>query len=325
MNEAVRAYRVLFVQKPEVLESQKEQVTLRLKAAIPGVQIDFTGSPYDVEPGTSYDVIITPTLPWLAELLENVSTRWIHFLSAGVEKIWAMPFDKTGMLLTKSSGVHGAPMSEFAIGAMLFFAKQFNHFVARSNEGAWERRWLEELTDKHLVILGLGHIGQMLAARAKIFGMRVSGTARRVRSMADIDKVVELANVASLLETADYVVCCLPLTGETLGLVNDGFLASIKPGAVFVDISRGGIVQAEAVLSALESGRLKGAALDVFEQQPLPTDSPLWRQEKILVTPHVSGTTPHYLDRALDVFLDNHQRIVSGLTASTAVDLELGY
>ena len=216
-------------------------------------------------------------------------------------------------------------MSEYAIGAMLYFTKQFGRFHQQARHAEWQRTWLEELTGKQLTVLGLGHIGQSLARRAKAFEMEVAGTLRHLRQVEQVDRVVPLCEIQSELARTDFLVCCLPLTGVTRGLVNTELLGQLKPGAVLIDISRGGVVKGDAVLRALDAGFLKGAALDVFEQQPLPPQSPLWRREDVLITPHVSGTTPHYLTRALDVLVANLQAQAAGEPLVTPVHLEGGY
>ncbi|RUR31433.1 D-2-hydroxyacid dehydrogenase [Vreelandella nanhaiensis] len=318
--------RVLYLQKSEVLVQQKALVIEALQSVLPEVEILFADSVEAVPRHEKVDVVITPTLPWLpAALAQLYDYRWIHFLSAGVEKIWEMDFDKTRAVMTKSSGVHGAPMSEYAIGAMLYFTKQFGHFHNQAKQALWQRSWLDELTGKQLTVLGLGHIGQSLAQRAKAFDMQVVGTQRTPRAIANVNRVVALKNIGPELARTDFLVCCLPLTEATRGLVDDEFLNQLKPGAVLIDISRGGVVKGDAVLKSLNTGLLKGAALDVFEQQPLPPESPLWKREDILITPHVSGTTPHYLERALAVFVDNLHAFQQGKSFTTVVNINAGY
>lgn len=318
--------RVLYLQKAEVLAQQRSLVARTLQAALPEVEILFADSAEAVPDSAHFDVVITPTLPWLPDALARLgSYRWIHFLSAGVEKIWEMDFDKSRAVMTKSSGVHGAPMSEYAMGAMLYFAKQFGHFHNQAKQARWQRNWLDELTGRQLTVLGLGHIGQSLARRAKAFDMQIVGTQRTPRTITGVDRIVALEDIGSELAYTDFLVCCLPLTDVTRGLVDDKFLSQLKPGAVLIDISRGGVVKGDAVLKALDTGLLKGAALDVFEQQPLPPESPLWKREDILITPHVSGTTPHYLERALHVFLVNYDAFSKGQRMVTLVDQVAGY
>lgn len=326
MAKSMRFRSALFLQKAEVLADQKEMVASRLGAALPDLTLHFAGSAEDVPEGLSVDIVIAPTLPWLPGALARLGAyRWIHFLSAGVEKIWDMPFDKEGVLLTKSSGVHGAPMSEYAVGAMLYFAKQFNRFAEQAREARWERTWLDELTGRTVMILGMGHIGGMVAERARVFGMDVIGVQRQPRPARGDERIVALHAVPDYLSEVDYLVVCLPLTEATHHLVNRDFIGRLKPGAVVVDISRGGVVEEASVVEALESGQLKGAALDVFEQQPLPPESALWRDSRVLVTPHVSGTSPHYMQRALDVFVRNAKALEAGEAPVTAVDVAAGY
>jgi phosphoglycerate dehydrogenase-like enzyme len=293
---------------------------------LPDIELLFADSVDAMPRHAKVDVVITPTLPWLPAALAKLDGyRWIHFLSAGVEKIWEMDFDKAQTPMTKSSGVHGAPMSEYAIGAMLYFTKQFGRFHDQSKQALWQRSWLDELTGKQLTVLGLGHIGQSLAQRAKAFEMTVVGTLRNMRQVEYVDRVVSLKEIGDELGRTDFLVCCLPLTEDTSALIDDKLLGQLKPGAVLIDISRGGVVKGDSVLRALDAGLLKGAALDVFEQQPLPPESHLWNREDVLITPHVSGTTPYYLERALSVFLDNYYAFSKGQRMVTLIDQVAGY
>lgn len=317
---------ILYLQKAKVLEQQREVVSRLLNDELPEAEIVFASDAESVPRGTVFDVVIAPTLPWLPDALHRLDGyRWIHFLSAGVEEIWQMDFDKTHTLMTKSSGVHGAPMSEYAIGAMLYFTKQFGRFHDQAKCALWQRSWLGELTGCQLTVLGLGHVGRSLARCAKVFDMRVVGTRRTLQSVEHVDRVVPMAALEEELARTDFLVVCLPLTEDTRSLVNDRFFASVKPGAVLVDISRGGVVQGDAVLRALDSGILKGAALDVFDQEPLPRDSPLWLRDDVLITPHVSGTTPFYLNRAIDVFIKNASALSSGKNLISLVDVQKKY
>lgn len=318
--------RILFVQKPEVMEEQRQGVADQIRSVFPSAEVICADSPEAIEPVTTIDALIAPTLPWLPEVLQRVTgLAWIHFLSAGVERIWDMPFDKSAYVLTKSSGVHAAPMSEYAIGAMLHFAKKFDQLADQAARGVWQRAWLDELTGRSLIILGMGHIGTELAKRARVFGMDVCGVARNPDHHAGDLPCIGLKDLAAQLERTDYLVVCLPLTAQTAGLVDEALLGHIKRGSVLVDMSRGGIVLESAVISALDCGRLRGVALDVFEQEPLPASSPLWKRPEVLLTPHVAGTTPLYMTRAIDIFLDNARALTTGGAAVTPVDIEKGY
>lgn len=325
---------VLFVARPDVIAGQAEQVRDHLVGAL-GVEVSFASSPEDAAPGAHYDAVIAPTLPWLPELLHRLGgVSWVHFLSAGVDPIWKMDYPWDEVVLTKSSGVHAVPMSEYAIGAMLHFAKRFDQFVEQSRGGVWQRAWLDELAGRQLVVLGYGAVGQAVAGLAGAFGMDVHGVTRSATAPAQLVDgpatqprafIHPSRDLPELLADAHYVVVTLPLTPQTADSVNADFFARMQPEAVLVDMSRGGVVNSAALCSALDSGRLRGAALDVFEREPLPADSPLWGRPNVLLTPHVAGTTPRYLDRALEIFVQNAVRLATGAALLTPVDLRNGY
>ncbi|SHF47995.1 Phosphoglycerate dehydrogenase [Modicisalibacter ilicicola DSM 19980] len=318
--------KILFLQKPEILEKQRDQARNLIGKIFPENPLYFAGNPEDIVEGLEVDIIITPTLEWLPMALSKLEGyKWIHFLSAGVEKIWDMQFEKTGILLTKSSGVNSVPMSEYAMGAMLFFAKQFGRFIEQSQKKTWDREWLDELTGRTLLILGLGHVGQAVAEKANAFGMRVIGMQRRPRDIPGVEVIVPPERIRELLPEADYLVVSLPLTSNTTRFVDKDFLAAVKPGCVLIDMSRGGVVSESAIIEALDEKRLRGAALDVFEKQPLSEDSMLWARNDVLLTPHVSGTTPYYLQRALEIFIENVCELKASGNPLTTVNVSAGY
>jgi phosphoglycerate dehydrogenase-like enzyme len=317
--------RILFLQKGGVLDRQEAQIRSRLGAALPGVEIVFADAPAHV-PQASFPVVVAPTLPWLPDALRRVEDlAWIHFLSAGVEQIWEMPFDWRGVAVTNSRGIHGQQMSEYAIGAMLYFAKGFDRFAEQSRSRQWRRFWLDELGGETVMILGLGEVGVAVAERCKAFGMRVVAVQNRVREAPFADQSVDLQGARARLPEVSYLVVCLPLTPATRGLVDASWLGALRSGAVLVDMSRGGVVVERDLLALLDAGRLRGAALDVFEVEPLPEESALWGRPDVLLTPHVAGTSPHYLDRALDLFVRNAHAWREGRDLLTPVDISRRY
>ena len=222
MTKLKKIRKVLFVQKPQLLEQQIPEVTEILGKNLVDLDLSFASSPHEVEQGSKFDAIITPTVPWLPKLLSCIDCyHWIHFLSAGIDKIWEMEFDKETSLLTKSSGVHGPPMSEYAIGAMLYFAKQFGRFKEQGDNRLWQRMWLDELTRKKLAILGLGSVGQAIAIRAKSFDMEVWGISRHLRPVSHVDKVMSMHDLRDNVSQVDYLVICLPLTHDTRNLIDE--------------------------------------------------------------------------------------------------------
>jgi len=317
--------RILFLQKAAVLAQQEEKVRATLDAALPEVEVICASAPEDVSE-QPFEAVITPTLPWLPQAMARLQgVEWVHFLSAGVEKIWDMPVDWSGLTLTKSSGIHGPQMSEYAIGALLYFAKGFDRFVEQSRTRQWQRCWLDELTGQMLMVLGGGAIGALVGERARSFGMRVIAVKRHPDPQDWADLTVDFDAARAHFGAVNALVVCVPLTDETRGMVDYTLLSALAPGAVLVDISRGGVVLGDAVADLLDVGHLRGAALDVFETQPLPETSRLWNRPDVLLTPHVSGTSPHYLDRALRVFVANALAWRAGQPMQTPVDQTARY
>lgn len=312
--------RILFLQNAAVLSQQAAQVQAALTEALPGVEVTCASAPEDV-PEERFGAIITPTLLWLPQAMERVQgLAWVHFLSAGVEKIWDMPVDWSSFALSKSSGIHGPQMSEYAIGALLHFAKGFDRFIEQSRARKWQRFWLDELAGQTLLVLGGGAIGKMVGERARAFGMRVIAVKRRPEPQGWADLTIDFDTVHAHLGEVNALVVCVPLTEATRGMVDHALLAALAPGAVLVDISRGGVVLGDAVADLLDAGHLRGAGLDVFETQPLPESSRLWNRPNVLLTPHVSGTSPHYLNRALHLFIENARAWTAGKALPTAID-----
>lgn len=322
----MRVERILVLQKADLLADQRAAITAQLVAALPGVAIDCAGAPEAVVAGARYDAVIAPTLPWLPQALARLDGwTWLHLLSAGVDGLWDMGIDLDDRILTCSRGIHGIPMSEYALGAMLHFTKRFDQFITQSHERRWERTWLGELHGRTVMIVGLGHIGGCIAERARAFGVRVLGVQRQPRPHPAADAVLGLDTFHDHLGEVDFLVVTVPRTAATQGMIGNSVLRRLKPGAVIVNLARGGVVCETSLLAALNDGHLRGAALDVFDTQPLPESSPLWDRPDVLITPHVSGTSPHYLQRALEVFVDNAQRLRAGEPAATPVDRAAGY
>lgn len=317
---------LLYLQHADILPGQREAVTSWVKGALPDTHLVLADCPAAVPEGLVAEAVIAPTLPWLPEALSRLERYdWIHFLSSGVEAIWEMPFEPRSVILTRSAGVHGPAMSEFVLGAMLYFAKRFGHWTRASARPHWHREWLGELTGVRVTILGMGHVGHMVAERCALFGMRVYGLRRGSGDVGPWASPVSRDTLSETLAATGFLVVCLPLTPETRGKVGADLLDQLKPGAVLIDVSRSGVVVEAAVVDALNTGRLGGAALDVFEREPLPCDSRLWGRGDVLITPHVAGTTPFYLERALSVFLDNHRALCKGRSLVTPVDVEARY
>lgn len=317
---------VLFLQKPHLLEFQAPEIREYFRSADPELPVAFAGKPDEMPEGHDFEVLVTPALPWLPEVIARLpSLRWIHFLSAGVDPVWEMDFPKERFLLSSSRGINSNAMAEFALGLMLSVVKDFRGFARNQAEKRWERHWLEELTGKQLLIVGTGSVGSRLAAMARSFDMRVTGVARQPRTQTEFDSVIGISNLNAVLPQADFVVLAVPLTPETRGLFGRDAISAMGTKAWLINLARGEIVDESALIEALEGGRIGGAALDVFTEEPLPAESPLWSLPNVILTPHVSGTTNLYMKRAVELFFANLESLRKDGRLLSEVLPERGY
>jgi phosphoglycerate dehydrogenase-like enzyme len=203
-------------------------------------------------------------------------------------------------------------MAEYAVAAMILLARNF-HRMFRNQLGAkWDRTVPQgEIHGKALGILGLGTIGLEIARKAHVFGMRVLGVRKSEAPVEGIEKVYGTSGMAEVFEKSDYLINLLPLTAETRGIIDKSFFARMKQDAFFINLGRGGTVRQEDLIDVLVSGRIAGLVADIYEEEPLPPDSRLWSLENVILTPHISGVSPAYIDRAMEIITHN-LRIYNG-------------
>ena len=233
------------------------------------------------------------------------SLRYIQLTSAGFDRVPLDYIQKKGIRICNAGGVYSVPMAEFALGGVLQLYKQSRFFRENQRNCRWEKhRGLGELAGKQVCILGCGSVGTACAKRFQAFDCRVTGVDRLTGESRFFDRVLPMEQLDAALETADIVVICLPLTEETRHLLDAKRLQAMKPGAILVNIARGQIVDTEALIAALK-GHLGGAVLDVFEEEPLRGDSPLWQMEHVILTPHNSFVGDGNAKRLFDVIMEN--------------------
>jgi phosphoglycerate dehydrogenase-like enzyme len=222
--------------------------------------------------------------------------------------------------------VHAVPLAEFAILAMLYFAKQMPRLHQQQREHRWERFAGRELRGRTVAIVGLGKIGMEVARLSRAVGLRVTGT-RRGGPVADaaVDVQRPPRELRELLADADYVVLAVPHTAETEGLIGAGELSAMRRGAVLVNVARGRVVDEPALVEALRSGHLGGAALDVVAQEPLSTESPFWDMPNVLVSPHSASTADSENAKLTDLFCENLRRYLTNRPLLNVFDRERGY
>ena len=234
--------------------------------------------------------------------------------------------EKTDWIFTTASGVHARPLAEFALMIMLMFAKDFQYLQREKEQHHWQRYSASELAGKTVGVVGLGKIGREVARLAKAFEMRVIGSRRDPsRPVAQIEQLYGHDGLHDVLRQSDYLVLATPHTPETEGIIGPNELALLPDGAVIVNIARGAVMNEPALIDALQSGKLRGAGLDVFATEPLPTNSPLWDMPQVVISPHSASTADTENQKLADLFCDNLKRYLSGDTLINVLNTDQLY
>lgn len=273
---------------------------------------------------------ITPALFGAARKL-----RWVHSAAAGVGGVLFPEMKSSEVLLTNSAGVHAIPMAEYVMAGVLHFYRGLDVAIQNQRRASWDRSRfvgenppVRELGGSRVLVVGTGGIGRAVAERASALGMICTGVRRRPELGAPpgFEKVAGVDSLDELLPDADVLVLAAPLTSETGRLMGAARLDLLPSHAVVVNVARGALLEEAALLERLDDGRLRGAVLDVFDVEPLPADNSLWRNPRVLMTPHVSAVSPErFWERQLALLLDNWQRYREGRPLRNLVDKLAGY
>jgi phosphoglycerate dehydrogenase-like enzyme len=268
-----------------------------------------------------------PDVPGVLGLVrQHPSLPWVHMRWAGIPRALLdglAPYPAT--VLTNGSGAHGPAMAETVLGMILAQYKGHTTLRAAQARAEWSPRPMKELRGRTAGVVGLGDLGGSIAQALSAFGVHVLGMRRVARPAAHVERVFGPNQLDELLPQLDILVLAAPLTSGTRQLIGAAELARLPRGAFLVNVARGELVDESALIEALASGQLAGAALDVFQTEPLPADSPLWRLPNVFVSPHCADNTPQSLERAMDIFLDNLDRFRRGAPLRNVVDRTLGY
>ncbi len=267
------------------------------------------------------------------------SLRWVQLHSAGVNHVLNTPLWESDVIITTTSGIHAPNMAEYVLLMMLAFAHRLPRMLYYQSRAEWpSQRWQkfvpQELRGSTVGVVGYGSIGREIGRLAHAFGMRVLGLRRGGttgpagyelpelvdRPGAEPDRLYTPDQLIEMLSECDYVVLTVPYTSATHHLIDRAALRAMKPTAVLINVARGAVVDEAMLVRALREGWIAGAGLDVFEQEPLPADSPLWTLDNVIISPHVSGFTPHYDDRATALFAENLRRYLAGEPLLNRVD-----
>ncbi|MCE3025645.1 D-2-hydroxyacid dehydrogenase [Salinicola sp. DM10] len=258
-------------------------------------------------------------------VVANPRLRWVHLMAAGgggqvkAARLSREQLDRVAF--TTSAGVHGGPLAEYALFGVLAGAKQLPRVQAQQRAHHWSGRWaMGQVSEQTVLLLGLGGIGREVARKLSLLGARVIGVSRHGRAVEHVDEIVAPEDLHAAAARADAVVCSLPGTAATEGLVDADFLAALPPGATFVNVGRGTVVDEPALIEALRAEHLGLAVLDVTASEPLAADSPLWDLPNVLLTPHTAALNAAEDRLIAELFVDNARRYLDGQPLRNRVD-----
>ena len=297
---------------PEVIE----QYRIRLSQKFPELAIDVA-STHDKAAAAlgRADILLT-----FGQVMKNLKLglegagqlKWVQALGTGLDGIADQSALKPEVIVTSLHGVHGAPVSEAALASMLALSRNFPGALRAQDERQW-RRWPAKLLHSKTVgILGVGLIGEALAPKCKAMGMTVIGISSAPRAVAGFDRMHPVSELLGVMPELDYLVLLTPYSPATHNIIDARVLAAMKPTAYLINLARGGVVDEDALVEALRTGRLAGAGLDVFNQEPLPPDHPFWAFENVIITTHQGGFCDTYVDLAMPIIEHNMRCFLAG-------------
>jgi phosphoglycerate dehydrogenase-like enzyme len=249
----------------------------------------------------TYGEDLTPAL-----IQSCTKLKWIQVISAGLEKMPFASIAEREIIVTNARGIHRIPMAEYVMGMILQIVRRFPQFYDLQQKSQWDRSVrIEEANGKTLGLLGVGAIGSAIAEKAKVFGMRVIGMNTSGKPVPYVDETVSRDGMDRILAESDFVAVIVPLTPGTHNMIGERELNLMKKTAWLINVARGEVIDSLALVRALAEERIGGAVLDVFPEEPLPSDHPFWTAKNCLLTPHVSARSPKYMERAMEIFLEN--------------------
>ena len=314
-------------------QTPKSQVE-RLRERFPAITFTHALNDQDAERAIeTTDVALASRLS-MAMVERAPRLRWVHSTAAAVANLLPLrDLASRGIFVTNSRGIQAVPIAEHVMGGLLVLARRFNLMLHAQRERRWIQNeltndvWPWSLKDRRMTIVGFGTIGQEVARRAHAFGMRVTAIRRRLDQPVPpfVDRMAGPDGLNEALLGCDVLVISAPFVPETDGLIRAEHIELLNSGAIIINVARGRIIDAAALLAALQSGRLGGAVLDVFEREPLDPASPLWNMPNVVISPHSSGVRPDHWQEVIDLFSENLQRFQRGEPLLNLVNSEAGY
>ena len=308
-----------------------EEVAGKMKKAFPDEEFIYCNDINEALPELhKADILLTYGEDLNSEHIEMAKNlKWIMVISAGLELMPFQAIKEKGILVTNVRGIHKIPMSEYTLSMMLHVTKKNKKIVEQQKDKSWDRLTnfpVGELHGKTLGILGVGAIGGEIARLAKAFHMKVIGLNRSGNEHEFVDEMLQYDGLKYVCENVDYLVSVLPSTDETKYILTDTHFDLMKKDAVFINIGRGDLVKEEVILRAVQSNKISHAVLDVFEEEPLPSNHPFWTLENVTVTPHISSKSKFYQPRSFEIFEQNlHIFKQDGSEFINKIDLDRGY
>jgi len=303
----------ILIQHQTAHRSDPDELRAAIAERLPDAPVTLAGSREEMlELVPDAEVVVGILLP--EALLDRAdSLRWFQAISAGVNHLDLDRLAEMDVVVTNASGVHAEPAAQQVLGYVLAFERNFLQAFEQQRRREFRHYPGGEVTGKTMGVIGLGAIGTRIAELAGAFGMETIGTRRDTSDAPDaVDEVFGPDRTHRVVSRADYLAVACLLTDETRGLIGAADFRAMHPDAVLINVARGPVVDEEALVEALQRGEIRGAALDVFEEEPLPRESPLWDLSKVLITPYNAGGTSHYWERVADIVAENYPHLVDG-------------
>lgn len=297
-----------------------------IPARFPQVEICITDTAQEFRQAAPTAEIVFLARRYERELvLEAVRLKWLHLGGTGIDRLRPLSDLKREIIISHTPGLNADMIADYVMCVVSMSAWDFPRLIRNQLKRQWQRWPVERLADKTLALVGLGNIGRAVAHRAQAMDMRIIGVKRTPVFVPGFEYVVGPGEFHKVLSEADFLVLAVPLTDETAGMIGFQELQAMKDTAYLINVGRGAVVQEDALIVALRQGSIAGAALDVFEQEPLPADNELWRLDNVIISPHMSSWSADYRARAAEVFCVNLERYLSHQPPLHAIDRSRGY
>ncbi len=294
-----------------------------LRQAFPGLPVIVTSDRAEaLARAPEASVLVAKAQHVSAQLVESMPRlEWVQALTTGTDPLLGLRLPRS-VVVTSARGIHGPQMAELALLLMMALSRDFPRMLANQREATWERWGQPLLVGKTVVIVGVGAIGEALAARCRPFGLRIVGITART-SVEGFDELHPHSQLREVARRADFLVLVVPYSPTTHHLIDAAVLAAMKDDAYLINVARGNVVDEAALIEVLRARRIAGAGLDVFATEPLPATSPLWKLDNVIVTPHIGGMSDIYAEQVLPVLVRNYRAYSAGDLAGMLNRVEL--